>query len=459
MVRRLPSISRRTIRASERGSVVVITVAWTVLALFALGAIGYFHGLASLERLRAQVRSDALALGSAEAFRMYGLNHRCDIDYGGEFINELHTLNGGDGLPPCPVGEPKVDDRWMLYAFQDSQIGRIEGEFGQWGVDTEITRRGRAMRLYELVTDYDDFFPIYPNVELVLDYSASMEDPMTDGGDRTRVEQLRRALNSFFLRARNVNVGLTLFATSTVASRRIRELTFNHKGVLRRAIENNDPPFDEVNGKTNYAEGLRVARNKLIGERWGARIIFFVSDGKPTVPSPAEGPRVAREMADNVKRSVDQIWGLYVGDRDGEGVMRDIVTDPNQNLLTNNTPEAYQDFFRNFAFDYVCRLEIPVDRSLDGGFPAERTTAWIRRRNAVGGPGIPLEYVPNQDLLFEENNQDVHLRYRYTIFVPDGEDELYVHISQGACEQLLDRNYEFVFRAGYTMLAALNTEL
>ena len=56
--------AKRRIKASERGSVAIMILAWTVLALFALGAIGYFHGLAALERIRTQARADAVALAN-----------------------------------------------------------------------------------------------------------------------------------------------------------------------------------------------------------------------------------------------------------------------------------------------------------------------------------------------------------------------------------------------------------
>ena len=474
-------------------------LAWTVLALFALGAIGYFHGLAALERIRTQARADAVALATTEAFRAYGMNARCGEngpDEAATFVDEIYTFNGGLNPFICPAAEESPDGNWTRYGFSDAQVGQINGEFGKWTVEADVPMQSRTMRIYEGVTTYQDYIPIYPIVELVLDYSDSMDDEIAGGGKR--LTELREALGEFLnpaTGANNAEVGATFFATDTIRPNGgdvpIRLLTGPQRGRIRRAVDRTELRLNEVTGKTNYRAGLKAAEEKIKAKEdmGGRRIILLVSDGKPTIPQPDEAAASrAVDLARRIKGrdNVDDIHGLLTApDEDGEraaaeAIMRDIVTDPDRDLVTDNRPGAYRAFFQNYRFFYTCRLRFPVEDVLDHEFPPHEVKVWMHRRGDPG-PGIPMEFVDwDPDATDPEGDSydvisiaghdaagepiEVYDKYRYSIYIPaDVEDEegdvRYLTISQGACEQLRDPAYEIVIRSGHTVMASVDAEL
>ena len=50
----------------------------------------------------------------------------------------------------------------MRYGFFDEQVGQINGEFGKWTVEADMAVQSRTMRIYEGITTYQDYIPIYP---------------------------------------------------------------------------------------------------------------------------------------------------------------------------------------------------------------------------------------------------------------------------------------------------------
>jgi hypothetical protein len=105
---------------------------------------------------------------------------------------------------------------------------------------------------------------------------------------------------------------------------------------------------------------------------------------------------------------------------------------------------------------------VPIEDALANDFPFEETSAWLRPN--APAPGIPLEFVPNQDLLFAEedaagNEVDMSTYFRYSILVPANGDDLTVYITQAACERLEEEGYDFAFRSGFTLLSGPDTIL
>ncbi|MEE2787082.1 MAG: vWA domain-containing protein [Myxococcota bacterium] len=462
----------------------MLFLAWTVLGLFFLAGVGYFKGRASLEEIRAQARADAVALGAAEAIRAYGVDYMCDAEYGGKYLEALYTFNDGVGRFDCPAEESKVDGIWMTYAVDQTQKRPVNASFSQWAVDFEVVQQSRAMRIYEKELEYDDFLPIYPNVDVILDYSDSMDDPMQGG--RKRIRELQDAMKTFLNEAKNVNVGLTLFASDVLRAQAIEELTPAHKNTIESRVNTTTLRLDEQLGRTNYIEALNRSFAKLLTRQEGRRIMLFITDGTPTVPEPRElAPERAIAEAQRIRNSgqMDEIYGLYVGDdvsrdggRSGVEVLGDIVSQPdpddpglNPFLEVGRNADAYENFLKTFSFFYICRMLEPVEDALAENFPASGTVAWIKPKG-VDEPGTPMEFVPfdasvEYDILNTVKDGDelvgVEDKYRYSVFVPaaDPERRLHLTINHAACEALKLGTHEIVFRSGFSMLASNETEL
>ena len=248
--------AKRVIKRGEHGSVVVVSVAWTILAIFALGAIGYFEGRAALERTQTQVRADAMAMASAMVARTYGPDNRCAEGFGFGYMTRMFQLNGGEGAMVCPTTDGRdFMELTRAYAFDGNENGMIEGQFGQWNVEAEITMGGRAMRILEMVADRDDFEKELANVDLVLDYSRSMDELL---GGQTRRQRLIEAIGVFFEIIENVRVGAVLFATPIIAQVPIGDLTPEHIADITNLVNTPVPRGD--NGATNYAAALEATR-------------------------------------------------------------------------------------------------------------------------------------------------------------------------------------------------------
>ena len=457
--------SKRRIQRGEHGSVVVVSVAWTTLAIFALGAMGYFEGRAALERTQTQIRADAMAMGSALVARAYGPVNRCAEGYGSGYMTRIFQLNGGDGAMLCPaVSDRDFMELTRAYAFDGNENGVIEGRFGQWNIEAEISMAGRAMRIFELVASRDDFEKELANVDLVLDYSRSMDELL---GGRTRRQRLIEAIGVFFEIIENVRVGAVLFATPIIDQVPIGDLTPEHIADIINLVNTPVPRGD--NGATNYAAALQETRRRLQAEPIGGQYVIFVSDGQPTVPDPITARANAQNQAAFVHAAGIKVFGLFIGDPGQADIMESVASQPELGEppgmyleIDSQNEDAIRNFFSGFTSTYVCRLKIPVEDTLINEYPLDKTSVWMRFNGET--PGLPLEYVPNTEALFEELDAagdpvDMSTYFRYTISEPADRDYLTIYITQAAYERLDEDGYDLAFRSGFTMLAGRTTEL
>ena len=312
------SPQRRNPRRGERGAAVLMIVAFVALAIGATGAISYFEGLATLKRLRAQIRAESVALGAAVATRTYGPEVRCEGD-ARAYLSALYQLNGGDGVPPCPLLETRnVSDETNVYGLDASETAQVQARVWQFNVDATVERSGRALRIYELVAD--EFERELGNIQLVLDYSRSMEED-------DRIIVLRRAVAQFVAVIENVKVGATLFATNVLSAVNLDVAEDAHTNALSARVEGQDVDRGEGSG-TNYRRGLDHARSQLNNEPVGGKTIIFISDGRPTLPQPEAEAETRAIAADAVHADEIDIFGMFVGNNDDAAVMRRIVDGP-----------------------------------------------------------------------------------------------------------------------------------
>ena len=112
-------------RRHQKGSAVIFIVAWLVFAILALGAWSLFEGQAGIARMQARFQADAVARGAGIASRVYGPTLRCQAGYGFEYLEFLHTFNGGSDAFECPLigSSPTIEpgDRLLWLCLEESQ--------------------------------------------------------------------------------------------------------------------------------------------------------------------------------------------------------------------------------------------------------------------------------------------------------------------------------------------------
>ena len=120
-------------RRHQKGSAVIFIVAWLVFAILALGAWSLFEGQAGIARMQARFQADAVARGAGIASRVYGPTLRCQAGYGFEYLEFLHTFNGGSDAFECPlIGssptiEPEETVSYGATGGESNRVGRFRG--------------------------------------------------------------------------------------------------------------------------------------------------------------------------------------------------------------------------------------------------------------------------------------------------------------------------------------------
>ena len=155
----------------------------------------------------------------------------------------------------CPdMAEREHGELSEAHGFAIEGVGKVDDEFIKWEVNVPVTKTGYAVRILEVDARYDDFIPEYPNIDLVLDYSRSMDDELNGYNKLTR---LREAVALFFENIeRRFQVGVTIFASNVMSTRDLAFFTDAHVNSILTAVNSTDVGRTAETGMTNYRDAL-----------------------------------------------------------------------------------------------------------------------------------------------------------------------------------------------------------
>ena len=327
-------------RRHQKGSAVIFIVAWLVFAILALDAWSLFEGQAGIARMQARFQADAVARGAGIASRVYGPTLRCQAGYGFEYLEFLHTFNGGSDAFECPLigSSPTIEpEETVSYGFATEESQTASGAFGGLMNYTGAASRQAHVSTINEKNVRETYVKNRPNVVLVLDYSTSMVT-RDSGYTETRQQRLKSIINFLLdtlpIRAEflgddkelfvdNVDLGVVLFAGTAFESVAI-DKGEDVKEEIRALL---DSPLRE---DTNIDAAFQTAAALFQAHDDGDdNLVIFVSDGSPTVGSTNQPYSDAINAYNNVlKPLVSNVFALLWAAK--------IITDPDLTALGLN---------------------------------------------------------------------------------------------------------------------------
>jgi hypothetical protein len=318
----------------ERGAATLLVVGGALaLAVIGIGAAGV--GTLGIHRLDAQRAADAAALAALGVARDRGLPldsaaRRAAASVGDD--NSALALRFGWRLT-------RDDDRVLV---EVEARGAVATPYLLGGGATEVTATARAALAEQRFDRADRKRPV---LTLVLDYSASMDQPLT-GGRHPALEVLEAAVGELLALDLPIDYGAVFFGSDVVES---VPITPASAPAIARAIERHD-----AHGQTDTGAALMRAVGLLAAVPDTGRHVLLISDGEPCCDDHAVGR--AQEAALTLWNGGVTIFTLELRRRNANPVLSQVMAQ------LAGTPRHHGDP----AHHFVATTDAALVRHLDG---------------------------------------------------------------------------------------------